>query len=154
MITLTLQPRRPAKSTVALSLALALTLGAAATAASAATLTVTFTGIKTPIGAVMMSLTGSPEAWDGKAAATDQRKIPADAATVTATFTDLKPGTYAVRAFHDIDGDGKLNVNPFGMPTEPYAFSNNAHGSMGPASWSDSVFTVTDGDNRQTIDID
>ena len=153
MITLSLQLRSPGKSTVALSLALVLALGAAVTA-SAATLTVTFTGLKTQAGAVMMSLTGSPEAWDGKAAPTDQRKIPADAATVTATFTNLKPGSYAVRAFHDIDGDGRLNVNPFGMPTEPYAFSNNAHGSMGPAAWGDAVFVVTDGDNRQTIDIE
>ena len=148
-----LQPRRALKSTAALSLVLSIALGAV-TVASAATLTVTFTGLKTLTGSVMMSLSASPEAWDGKAPPTDQRKIPADAATVTATFADLKPGTYAVRAFHDIDGDGKLNTNPFGMPTEPYAFSNNAHGSMGPASWGDAVFTVTDGDNRQTIDID
>jgi uncharacterized protein (DUF2141 family) len=40
------------------------------------------------------------------------------------------------------------------MPTEPYAFSNNAHGAMGPAAWGDAMFTVTDGDNGQTIDID
>jgi uncharacterized protein (DUF2141 family) len=144
-------PRRRLKSTAALCLLSALALGASA---RAATLTVTFTGLKTLTGSVMVSLSPNAEAWEGKVPPAAKTMVAATAASVTATFSDLKPGTYAVRAFHDVNGDGTLNTNPFGMPTEPYAFSNNAHGSMGPAAWGDAMFTVTDGDNRQTIDID
>ena len=150
MISPSHQPLRRRESTAALCL-LAMALAGAAQAAS---LTVTFTGLKTLTGSVMVSLAPSAEAWEGKAPAAAQTMIPATAATVTATFDGLKPGTYAVRAFHDVNGDGRLNTNPFGMPTEPYAFSNNAHGSMGPAAWGDAMFAVTEGDNRQTIDID
>ena len=74
--------------------------------------------------------------------------------TADVTFRDLKPGAYAIRAFHDVNGDGTLNTNPFGIPIEPYAFSNNAHGAMGPPGWDAASITLKTGDNRQTIDID
>jgi uncharacterized protein (DUF2141 family) len=73
---------------------------------------------------------------------------------VEITFAPLKPGTYAIKAFHDLNGDGKMNTNPFGIPTEPYAFSNDASGVMGPPGWTDAAFEVKAGANRQTIDID
>jgi uncharacterized protein (DUF2141 family) len=47
-----------------------------------------------------------------------------------------------MRSFHDVNGDGEMNFNPFGMPVEPYAFSNNAVGNMGPASWERARFNV------------
>ena len=69
-------------------------------------------------------------------------------------MTGLKPGRYAVRAFHDVDGDGKLSVNPFGAPTEPVAFSNNARPMMGPAAWTDAAFEVGPGGAVHLITID
>lgn len=38
---------------------------------------------------------------------------------------DLTFGDYAVAIFHDINDNGKLDTNFLGIPTEPYAFSNN-----------------------------
>lgn len=76
--------------------------------------------------------------------------IPADATTVSVTFEGLEPGSYAIKSFHDINGNGDMDTNPFGMPIEPYAFSNNALGNMGPASWSEARFTV-EGDTVQTL---
>jgi uncharacterized protein (DUF2141 family) len=52
-----------------------------------------------------------------------------------------------------VDGDGRMGTNPFGMPTEPYAASNNARGEMGPPAWSDAAFEVS-GETIQTITID
>lgn len=69
-----------------------------------------------------------------------------------AAFEGLPAGEYGVKAFHDLNGDGRMNTNPFGLPTEPYAFSNNAVGNMGPASWDRARFTVS-GETRQTISI-
>ena len=57
-----------------------------------------------------------------------------------------------MKAFHDVNGDGEMNTNPFGMPIEPYAFSNNAVGNMGPARWSAAHFAVS-GETTQTISI-
>ncbi len=38
----------------------------------------------------------------------------------------MPPGSYAVAAFQDLDGDGRLGRTPLGLPTEPYGFSNGA----------------------------
>ncbi len=34
-------------------------------------------------------------------------------------------GGYALAAFHDLNGNGELDKNALGIPTEPYAFSGN-----------------------------
>ncbi|MBK7870897.1 MAG: DUF2141 domain-containing protein [Saprospiraceae bacterium] len=38
---------------------------------------------------------------------------------------ELPFGKYAIAVFHDLNENGKLDKNSFGIPTEPYAFSNN-----------------------------
>jgi len=156
-----LQTHSRAKSIIARLLSAAFALAApaglhAAAAASAApaSLTVTFQGLKTSSGAVMVALSSDPDGFAGKGDPVNQAKIVVTGATASATFTGLKPGTYAIRAFHDLNGNGRLDANAFGIPTEPYAFSNNARGTMGPPSWSAAAFEVRSGDNGQTIDID
>lgn len=157
-----IQPRLRAKSIIAFALmAMAAWTPAAmaadpdtATDAATATLTVTFHGLKSRNGAVVLSLSASPAAYADKSAPAAQASLPVVGDTVSTTFTGLKPGSYAVKAFHDLNGDGKFNTNPFGIPTEPYAFSNDAHGRMGPAPWSAAAFTVAPGDNTQSIAID
>lgn len=52
----------------------------------------------------------------------------------------LPEGKYAVVIVQDEDKNGELNKNFIGYPTEPYAFSNNAKGSLGPASFEDASF--------------
>jgi len=137
-----------------LVVALALLATAAQAAEPAGELTVTFQNLKTKTGAIMLSLNGSEEAYGGKAPETAQAMIPVSGDTASTTFKGLAPGRYAIKAFHDVNGDGKMGANPFGMPTEPFAFSNNAHGNMGPAKWADASFEVKAGANTQTIDID
>jgi uncharacterized protein (DUF2141 family) len=127
---------------------------APAPAAGLASLTVRFQGMKTPAGALMFSLAGSPEAYGGKAPVAAQVGLAIDGTVVEITFERLKPGTYAIKAFHDLNGDGKLNTNPFGIPIEPFAFSNDARGMMGPPGWEAAAFRIEAGANRQTIDIE
>jgi uncharacterized protein (DUF2141 family) len=57
------------------------------------------------------------------------------AGTQSVVFTNLKPGTYAVIAFHDANDNGKLDENWLGVPTEGYGFSNNAEGFMSAPSF-------------------
>ena len=52
----------------------------------------------------------------------------------------LPEGKYAVVIVQDEDKNGKLNKNFIGYPTEPYAFSNNVKGTIGPASFEDASF--------------
>jgi uncharacterized protein (DUF2141 family) len=115
----------------------------------ACNLTVNFTGIEEKQGAVMGVLFDSEAAYDGKGAPVRPIMVAANKAEVAATFEGLAPGTYAIKLFHD--GDGKMGTNPYGMPTEPFAFSNNAQGNMGPAKWADAKFEVKAGVNTHSI---
>lgn len=67
---------------------------------------------------------------------------PAATDAVAVVFREIPAGEYAVAAFHDTNGDGELNANFVGMPTECYGFSNDARGFMGPPSFDDAAFSV------------
>ncbi|MDZ4692473.1 DUF2141 domain-containing protein [Terricaulis sp.] len=112
-------------------------------------LTVQLSGLE-PQGAVMIQIFASETAYAAGQAASAQRVV-VDGATEEARFEGLAPGQYAVRLFHDVNGDGRFNTNPFGIPTEPFAFSNNARGTFGPASWSQAAFALNAGENTQAI---
>lgn len=61
---------------------------------------------------------------------------------VPLTFENVAPGTYAVKIFQDVDGDGKMGTNALGIPNEPFGFSNNAMGNFGPPSFKQAAFEV------------
>lgn len=105
----------------------------------------------TQTGAVMISLFDSEAAYAGGAPARRARIDVANGER-TAVFCDLKAGDYAIKAFHDVNGDGKMNTNPFGLPIEPVAFSNSARPHMGSPSW-DLARLAVNGVVAQTIEI-
>ena len=61
------------------------------------------------------------------------------------TFSDVPPGVYAIKAFHDQNGDKKHNRGLFGQPLEPYGFSNNVRGIFGPPSYEKTTFRLPPG---------
>ena len=128
--------------------ALAETTPAAAAASGTTAITLNF-DTAAPTGKVMVALYDSEAAYSGGAPVA-QAMVDVAAGQHSATFADLPAGDYAAKTFHDVDGDGKMNTNPFGMPTEPFAFSNNAHGNMGPARW-DAAHFAASGAVAQTI---
>ena len=118
-----------------------------------ASVTLTFTGIQTPTGAIMAGIYDSEAAFGGGKPVQGVR-IVVTGGEATTVVTGLAPGRYGIKAYHDVDGDGRMGTNPFGMPTEPYAASNNARGNMGPPAWTDAAFDVAAGETVQTITID
>ena len=76
---------------------------------------------------------------------------PAQAPTTRITIPDVKPGVYAIKCYVDDNANEKLDTGPFGIPDEPYGFSNNAMRMMGPPSFEMCTFTVTEGANIQRI---
>ncbi|MGE0532174.1 MAG: DUF2141 domain-containing protein [Hyphomonadaceae bacterium] len=128
-------------------------IGAAAAAtparADTASVRIELTGLQ-PQGQVLLQVFNSEESYragNGIAG----RQIPITGPTASVEFNDVPTGQYAVRLFHDLNGNGELDTNPFGIPTEPFAFSNNARGSFGPASWQQAVFTLNPGENVHQI---
>lgn len=116
---------------------------ATAPAAASLDVTVDFSGIETATGAIAVAVFDSETAFDRGGMPVRQMMVPVTGATAQTVLSGLPVGRYAIKAFHDIDGDGRMATNPFGMPTEPYAFSNNAVGNMAPARWAQASFEVT-----------
>jgi uncharacterized protein (DUF2141 family) len=54
--------------------------------------------------------------------------------TVELRIRNVKPGSYAIAVFHDINGNGRLDRSFIGLPSEPYGFSNDV-GRRGPPSF-------------------
>ncbi|WP_292032320.1 MULTISPECIES: DUF2141 domain-containing protein [unclassified Brevundimonas] len=133
-----------------LAVAALLAFAAPALAQSAdSRLTLTFeTGAET--GAVLVALYDSETSYEGGQPAR-VAQVDVAAGQREAVF-DLPAGTYGMKAVHDVNGNGRMDVNPFGMPSEPFAFSNNAVGNMGPAKWDRARFEVS-GATAQTIRI-
>lgn len=77
--------------------------------------------------------------------------MPRIGATTTVTIHDLPPGRYAVGAFHDTDGNGRLSTWPVGLPKEAYGFSRDARGRFGPPSFDAAAFDLPALRGRQAI---
>jgi uncharacterized protein (DUF2141 family) len=122
--------------------ALLLVAGAMFTAltAQAARVTVTVDGIRSTDGAIMVGL------FDNAATFPDHfskgQTAPAKTPSVTLIFENVEPGHYAMSAIHDRNGNGKLDRGTFGIPKEPFGFSRDASGIMGPPSFADAAFDV------------
>jgi uncharacterized protein (DUF2141 family) len=69
---------------------------------------------------------------------------PARTPTEEVVFEDVPPGRYAVAAYQDVNGDGELDKVPPGIPTEPYAFSNDV-GRLAPPSFERALVEVGEG---------
>jgi uncharacterized protein (DUF2141 family) len=61
--------------------------------------------------------------------------------SATCFFENVPAGSYAISTIHDENGNGKLDKNFVGMPTEGYGASRDARGTMGPPKWEDAVFS-------------
>jgi len=57
-------------------------------------------------------------------------------------FNNLKPGTYAIICFHDVNENGKMDFQENGMPLEDYGMSNNIT-SFGPPQFKEGKFELT-----------
>ena len=78
------------------------------------------------------------------------RFIP-DGDKLTVEITDLKYGTYAMALFQDMDSDGKISRNILGIPTDPYAFSNNFRPLFKAPSFEDCCFDYNEQEHEQEI---
>ncbi len=107
-------------------------------------LTVEISGIQNQRGQVCIRLFPSSQGFpDGSTGKATRQCSKISDNSISFTFKNLTSGSYAVASFHDQNGDGKLNRNSAGMPTEGYGFSNNPTSSRsGPPKYGETVFLV------------
>ena len=69
----------------------------------------------------------------------------------TFVFENVPYGTYAISVLHDENGNGKMDKNFFGLPTEGCGISTNPKIGMGGPKYNDSVFTLNSKQLEMTI---
>ena len=70
---------------------------------------------------------------------------------LTAKITNLKFGTYALAIFQDVNNSGKIDKNIIGIPTEPYAFSNNYKPTVKAPAFNDCSFDYNTSSNAVSM---
>lgn len=106
-------------------------------------LVITVQGLKSQRGQVCLSLFANGRGFpDRETDAVQTRCVKVTSISLVVAFENLQPGSYAVAAFHDVNGDGKLKRSVFGIPTEEFGFSQNPQIVAGPPKFGDSAVFV------------
>lgn len=64
---------------------------------------------------------------------------------------DMVPGFYAIKLFVDKNHNSVLDQGLFGIPKEPYGFSNNAIGAFGPPKFEEARFHLEAGGSHEQV---
>ncbi len=116
-------------------------------------LTVAVTAIEEVKGAIMLAMFDTEDAYDGGGPPVKAVKIEVTGEQVSVSFDDLPAGRYAIKLYHDANGNGELDSNAFGLPTEGYGFSGKG-GRFGPPPFDKAAFDVAEGeDNSVSIQL-
>ncbi len=107
-------------------------------------------GVKDPgQGFVYVALYAKAADWMKTAVKGARQELRSGRAAVS--FAGLEPGEYAISAYYDANGNGKLDAGLFGRPVEPYGFSNGAESAFGPPSFDKARFRLDTGGTTVAI---
>lgn len=113
-------------------------------------LTLKVKNIEEVIGQMCLAVYGSEDDYKDSKNQVWADCIPVNASSLELIIEDLPKGTYMISIFHDMDSNEELNTNWIGMPKEPFGFSKDAKGKMGPPKFEDASFELN-GDMETTI---
>ena len=170
-------PRRPVFQALC-RLTLAVSVALPAIAARAADLEVEIRGIRPRVGEVHAAVFDHAEAFmldteiramvspsgeisagvfareeDFRRPPVDWRSVAPTTRTLHLTFTELKPGEYAVAVYQDLNGNGRLDATIARNPTEPWGVSNNVRGRDRAVAWDDAKFMLPPEGAKIVIDL-
>jgi uncharacterized protein (DUF2141 family) len=69
-------------------------------------------------------------------------RVPITGSNTSCSFSIVEPGTYAIAVVHDENGNGKLDKNFVGVPSEGYGVSNNKTYALSAPKWDESTFKL------------
>lgn len=150
------QPFRSILPVLAAGALAGLGLAGAAGSAQAADLTLQLQAVRADDGHVMVALFDAADSFLKRPLMAQQvaaaRRAPDG--SLRLVFAGLAPGRYALTAYHDRNGNGKLDTNLMGLPTEPYGFSNAAKANFGPPTFDEAAVTVAEPGGRAELVLD
>lgn len=101
-------------------------------------------------GTIKIGLYNSEETYMGKSFKSVSSEVD-NTKQVKLVFENIPNGQYTFSMYHDLNGNGQLDKNFLGIPSEDYAFSNNADGRFGPPEYAECVFEINEKETIQTI---
>jgi uncharacterized protein (DUF2141 family) len=101
---------------------------------------VLLTGFKSDAGKARVAVCNSEQNFDSNTSAFRGDSVKVQSGQAEILFSNIPFGEYAIKSYHDQNGDRVLNKGFMGMPLESYGFSNNARGTFGPPKWSAAKF--------------
>lgn len=108
-----------------------------------ANITITITDIKDAKGKMNIAMFKNAEAFPSGDDYVIGETIPIKSTDFTYVIKDVPFGTYAIAISQDVNDNGEQDTNWIGIPKEPFGFSNNAKGKMGPPKFEDAKFELT-----------
>jgi uncharacterized protein (DUF2141 family) len=97
--------------------------------------------IETFSGRIQIAIFDNEQAFEEKGKPVWNKVIhELESATIVLELDDIPFGIYAVALYHDLNDNDQLDKNSFGIPTEPYAFSNNPKVKWKAPSFTESKF--------------
>ncbi len=106
-------------------------------------------GIKENAGSIRVAIYDKPENFlQAKKYFATKSTVAGNNNSSQLDFT-LPFGDYAVTAYHDINDDHRLDQNYLGVPTEPYALSNNINVKWRRPTFEETKITLNQ--NEQTV---
>jgi len=108
------------------------------------TLTVVVTGATTEGGTIGVALYSTADGFPGQITKAATSSVhPRTAPVDSFVFRGLEPGQYAVSVYHDLNGNGKLDTNLFGVPKEPWGTSANVRPRMRAPRFEEGTLNVS-----------
>ncbi len=110
---------------------------------------VTVTGPKAGAGRVGCSLFANAKGFPMDSSGARAVWHPAGSGQVECRFADVADGTYAIAVSHDLNGNGVVDTNFMGIPTEAWGVSNNVRPKLRAPKFDEAAFRVSDGRDVQ-----
>jgi uncharacterized protein (DUF2141 family) len=108
--------------------------------AAAADLEIAVRQVRSGAGSVCLAVYDNDTSFMKLELATATLKVDASKGEVRFVIHNVRAGRYAVSAYHDENGNGKLDKNWLGAPAEGYGFSNDARGTRSPPRFDRAAF--------------
>jgi uncharacterized protein (DUF2141 family) len=105
-------------------------------------LTVNITNIKEKQGSLRVAVYNSVKGFPENEPRLAARVLKLTNTDLNVSFKDLSAGRYAVAVMQDQNDNGVLDRNFFGIPSEPYGFSQQPSGKSGQPTFNQAAFEL------------
>ncbi|MDQ2772348.1 MAG: DUF2141 domain-containing protein [Bacteroidota bacterium] len=120
----------------------AVLLGAAAPAADTQSVTVRVSALVSTSSTVKLYFYNTPAGFLKSGKWAFSRSVKPEGKSEIALSIDLPRGEWAVSLTQDLNNNNKIDKNFLGIPTEPYAFSNNVRPTIAAPGFDECKFMV------------